>query len=72
MNEALLVKEILKLKAERDALLADLKRRADCGSCSHFNPALPYVICLRCERGSEWEWRGISLEIKTSDKEGEA
>lgn len=59
------------LTAERDAAVADLRRIADCGLCSHFNPALPYVICLRCERGSEFEWRGLSLESKTSDKGGE-
>lgn len=63
------IEQINKLTAERDAAVADLMRRADCGFCSHFNPPLPYIICLRCERGSEWEWRGLSLENKTSDKE---
>lgn len=64
-------KQISKLTAERDAAVADLKRRAYCGFCSHFNPPLPYIICLRCERGSEWQWRGLSLAAETSDKEEE-
>lgn len=73
-------KEIAKLKAERDAAVADLKKYAECVACKHMTTDEWYTeTCTKCgwypwnsvsEEKNIWEWRGLSLVEKTSDKEG--
>ena len=58
------------MKAERDAMLADLKREHKCSSCKHNDdtehPECMITECEFCENchcyacvdGDQWEWRG--------------
>lgn len=62
------------LKAERDAMLAVLRRQADCEVCLHDGTHVPCFetvgelhcatcafekgICCKCDNGSNWEWNG--------------
>lgn len=58
------------MKAERDAMLADLKREHKCSSCKHNdNTEHPECMitecefcenchCYACVDGDQWEWRG--------------
>lgn len=65
-----------KLTAERDAAVADLREIteffSDCTTCKYANSH--NEVCNFCgiNEKSKWEWRGLSLDEKTSDKEGEA
>lgn len=67
------VEQIEKLTAERDAAVGDLKELVQwlslCYACRHKGT---YEVCESCSKESEhWEWRGLSLAEKTSDKEVE-
>ena len=60
----LLLKEVTKLKAERDAAVADLKHYAECGACKY--NTVEYSVngfCVECLVGrtvlKNWEWRGV-------------
>ena len=63
------------LQQERDALPEKIERR--CEDCKHYDVALEKEPCKGCFKISphpnidhvNWEWRGLSLADKTSDKE---
>ena len=60
-------KEITKLTAERDAAVADLKEGTSfpCHYCKK-----EYTPSCNCWTAyDKWQWRGLSLETETSDKE---
>ena len=75
----LLLKEVAKLKAERDAAIADLTKIAKssnqpCDWCANYFKDDFLVPCMMCddeEHNGNFEWRGLSLDEKTSDKEVE-
>lgn len=53
--------ELAKVEAERDALLEELQRLADCSSCK-FNAPDAVDGCsalMPCKDGSMWEWKGV-------------
>ena len=55
-----LLAENAKLKAERDAAVADLKNLAYCSQCLHedkFPISNPCCVC----QGDKWEWRGVKM-----------
>ena len=58
------------LKAERDAAVADLAYISHCDTCKFSKVNYNSEPCKDCG-GDFWEWRGLSLETKTSDKEVE-
>lgn len=56
--------ELAKLETERDALLEELQRLADCSSCK-FNAPDAVDGCsalMPCKDGSMWEWKGVKNE----------
>ena len=55
------LESIDKIKAERDAAIADLKEISMCENCSHNNDDLFHSVCMYCDYRSmsNWEWRGI-------------
>lgn len=61
-----LCKYIYQIEAERDAAVADLKDAMPCKACKYL-AVLEH--CKNCYPENHWEWRGLSLESKTSDKE---
>ena len=56
--------ELAKVEAERDALLEELQRLADCSSCKFNTPdAVDGCSALMpCKDGSMWEWKGVKNE----------
>lgn len=53
--------ELANVEAERDALLEELQRLADCSSCK-FNAPDAVDGCsalMPCKDGSMWEWKGV-------------
>ena len=63
------VEEISRLKATRDAAVADLKEGTSvpCHYCKK-----EYTPSCNCWTAyDKWQWRGLSLAAETSDKEGE-
>lgn len=59
-----LTKENEKLKAERDAAVADLKSIAPCQKCKHFGVNQMTCDALeKCLYGEEqaWAWRGVKM-----------
>ena len=58
------------LQKERDAAVADLKEVKSCETCKHMTE-MDDDLCIKCARsfGLKYEWRGLSLAEKTSDKE---
>ena len=69
-------KQIAKLKAERDAAVADIETMAKhsddpCYWCANYLD-VKLTRCMMCddeEYNGNFEWRGLSLAEKTSDKE---
>lgn len=69
---------IEQLQKERDAAIADLETIAKhlnkpCYWCAYYSNVV-LVKCMMCddeEHNGNFEWRGLSLESKTSDKEVE-
>lgn len=56
--------KIIKVEAQRDALLEELQRLADCSSCK-FNAPDAVDGCsalMPCKDGSMWEWKGVKNE----------
>lgn len=72
-------KRVAKLTAERDAAVEDLKEISYCGNCIQcLQRDRDYIWCGAfadwfewCDTCNEWQWRGLSLAEKTSDKEVE-
>ena len=72
-----LQKRCEELKKERDAAIADLTKIAKssnqpCDWCANYFKDDFLVPCMMCddeEHNGNFEWRGLSLENKTSDKE---
>ena len=56
--------ELAKVEAERDALLEELQRLADCSSCKFNTPdAVDGCSALMpCKEGSMWKWKGVKNE----------
>lgn len=56
--------KIIKVEAQRDALLEELQRLADCSSCKFNTPdAVDGCSALMpCKDGSMWEWKGVKNE----------
>lgn len=56
--------ELAKVEAERDALLEELQRLADCSSCKFNTPdAVDGCSALMpCKDGNLWEWKGVKNE----------
>lgn len=54
--------KIVKVEAQRDALLEELRKLGDCSNCK-FNEPDAVDGCsslMPCKDGSMWEWRGIT------------
>ena len=53
--------KIIQIEAQRDALLEELQRLADCSSCKFNTPdAVDGCSALMpCKDGSMWEWKGV-------------
>jgi hypothetical protein len=54
--------EIVRLQAERDALMKDMNR--SCFICKHFCSGEERLkrLCAECVRWCNWEWRGVTKE----------
>lgn len=56
--------KIIKVETQRDALLEELRRLADCSTCKFNTPdAVDGCSALMpCKDGSMWEWKGVKNE----------
>ena len=58
--------KIIKVEAQRDALLKELQRLADCSSCKFNAPDAVdgCSVLMPCKDGSMWEWKGDCNETR--------
>ena len=59
VEKSKLEKELEQVKAERDAVINDLKKYVACKTCANFEQCFIECNFKPCEHAQWWQWRGV-------------